>query len=60
MIAEKIHRAFPACALSYDKGYRDALESLCLALAGKVDEKVLEEGLETAMDAFDNNHDYHD
>lgn len=49
-----IAKALPAES-GYEKGYRDALESITLALKEKVSHKVLNDALDTALDAYANN-----
>ena len=51
-----IHEALPS-SFGHEKGYRDALESITLALAANVDAQVLRDALLTALDAYTNNSD---
>jgi len=41
----------------YEKGFKDALESMALALAPKVTQPILDEAITTALDAYANNAD---
>ena len=52
-IAARIAEALPA-ATGYEKGYRDALESMALALGPKL-ASTLDEAITTALDAYANN-----
>lgn len=53
-IAEKLASALPV-ETGYEKGYRDALESISLALAQTVSVPILNAAVETALDAYANN-----
>ncbi len=50
------HEALPGTS-GYEKGYREALESMALALTGKVNAQALKEALDSALDAYANNAD---
>lgn len=53
-LTQKLAMELPATG-GYEKGYRDALESIALALAQKVDLPVLNDAVTTALDAYANN-----
>lgn len=55
-IASRIAEALPANG-GYEKGYKDALESLVLALSPKL-AGSLDDAIETALDAYSNNVDH--
>lgn len=38
----------------YEKGFKDALESMCLALINKLSPEDLNEAITTALDAYSN------
>ncbi len=38
----------------YEKGFKDALESMCLALTNKLSPEDLNEAITTALDAYSN------
>ncbi len=61
-VIAKLDIAFQGDAREYAIGYRDALESLTLALQGVIPEGLLADALETALDAYANNadHDFED
>lgn len=53
---ERLAQAFPSGSPDYDTGYRDALESVALALAAVgVPLSQLDDAITTALDAFANN-----
>ncbi len=54
-----IHEALPATS-GHEKGYRDALESITLALTANVHARILRDALLTALDAYTNNSDKQD
>lgn len=51
----RIHVALPEGSEDYDYGYRDALESMVLALEAVLPIKKIETAVQTALDAFENN-----
>lgn len=53
-LAANIGKSLPA-AHGYEKGFKDALESITLALAKTIAPAVLEEVIATALDAYANN-----
>jgi hypothetical protein len=53
-IIEKISSDLPAEG-GYEKGFKDALESMLLALGQSIDPLVLQEAVTTALDAYGNN-----
>ncbi|TBR77017.1 MAG: hypothetical protein EPN64_04660 [Burkholderiaceae bacterium] len=52
----RLEQALPG-ADGYERGFKDALESIALALAAKISRPVLDEAIATAMDAYANNAD---
>lgn len=50
----RIRQALPSVD-QYERGYRDCLESVVLALAPKIETPILEEAVTTALDAYANN-----
>lgn len=56
-INAQVSQALPGVD-EYEKGYKDALESIALALAPKVTEPILGEAITTALDAYANNADH--
>lgn len=53
--ANKLQTAFADDNSSYAVGFRDALESLVLALQGTIPDGLLVDGMEAALDAYANN-----
>lgn len=55
-ISSQLQQALPG-ADGYEKGYKDALESIALTLTQKIAEPILDEAINTALDAYANNTD---
>jgi hypothetical protein len=51
---DRLRQALPATG-GRELGYRDALESIVMALHGQIDPKVLDDAVTTALDAWGNN-----
>lgn len=58
-LAPNIENSLPA-KQGYEKGFKDALEAVALALASTIAPTVLEEAIATALDAYGNNADVAD
>ncbi|PPC84530.1 MAG: hypothetical protein CTY39_08615, partial [Hyphomicrobium sp.] len=55
-LSDRLEQALPEGG-GYEKGYKDALQSVALALAPKIAESILDEAITTALDAYANNAD---
>lgn len=58
-ISSKIGQALPA-EHGYDKGFKDALESVALALIANIPSNTLDDAIQTALDAHANNYEKSD
>ena len=55
-INQVIREALPLDSDSYTTGFRDALESMVLAMAPEIGDKIITDVVQTALDAYENNY----